>query len=168
VQFADAGRTFLQNLRSAAPEFQDLPEDDVYYAGVYACVQLSQNGPIVGTASDIGEFFNSNEDPLTEQEIFEAGLPVVVSAVSDLCPEIQFVLEDPELLVPTPVAIRSILGVSKRSLGDKQANRFANAVCQQLNRGTTESRLASSVADQYHYPDDLAQQLITFIEQYAC
>ena len=168
VQHAGDGLTFTRNLRSTSLDAQRFHEKTIYSAGVGVCVLLSKNITVQEVLNLLGELFRERDDTLSDDQANQLGIALLVGAATDLCPELQFLLDDQNALVDTPVGIRSILGLGQGRLSDKRANLFANAVCQQLGRGTTKSRITSNVADDFAYPDDLAQELIDFVEKWAC
>jgi hypothetical protein len=168
VSFAPKGRTFTVNLRALDEALKDYNESDLYTDGVVVCANLRQNFAVDDTAADRGATYQTDENPITDERAADIGYSIVAAAVQDLCPDMQVLVDDPEFQVPTPVAMRSILGIQDEGLSDENANKFANYVCQQLDRGTTKSRLVSNTADEFNYPDDLAEELISYIEGQVC
>lgn len=173
VDLSDKGRTFTGNLRRtqvspAEDFFQNYAEADLYYDGVTACVLLSQNFSVNAVVTNRGQTYDTDEVPLSDEQVAEVGSAVASAAVADLCPELSVLIDDPDFLISTATGLRSILGLSEDDFADADANKFANYVCQTLGRGTTQSRLVSDIADTLGYPDDLAEELVEYVDKYAC
>jgi hypothetical protein len=168
VRLAANGRTFTSNLRVADDFFKDFNEDEIYLDGVIVCTALAQNDAPAEVVTAIGETYNTESSPLTEEEVQIVGDAVSSQAVTDLCPELDVLFDDPDFIIPTPIALRSILGLDESDLDDAGANQFANYVCEELNRGDTVSRLVSDIADGLDYPDDLSEDLVLYVQDYAC
>lgn len=168
VSLASKGRDFTTALRAKDPFFKDYHEEYLYMDGVIVCVDLRQNVAVSAVIEDRGLTYQSEETPLTEEAVGQIGAKIAATAVEVLCPDMEVLFDDPELQTATPVVLRSILGVDEGDLSDGAANKFANFVCQELNRGTTMSRLVSDIADEFDYPDDLSEGLVDYIAESVC
>ena len=168
VSFAPDGREFTVQLRGLGDFFRGYSESDLYVDGIILCTELRQNRAVDATIEDRGRTYQTAENPITDEEVGQIGAAIALTAVEVLCPDMQVLVDDPDFQVPTPIAIRSILGIAAKALSDDGANKFANYICQQLDRGTTRSRLVSDIADEFDYPDDLSEELIGYIEGQVC
>lgn len=168
VALGPKGREFTVALRDLDGYFKDYDESDLYLDGVIACTDARQNYDISSIIDDRGGTYQTDENPITDAQAHDLGASILAAAIEKMCPEINLVVNDPTIDVPTPGALRTILGVSSNELSDSAANKFANFVCQQIDRGTTQSRLVSNIADDFNYPDDLAEALVAYPVDTVC
>jgi hypothetical protein len=172
VALAPTGREFTGVLRryaadEATPQsltaLTDQPESSIYVDGVLACTLLRENWSLDEVVQVLGEPYQEAYE-LTDAQVAEVGEAILLIAAQVLCPDMEFLLDDPDRFVDTATALRTTLGVASSDLSDADANSFANHVCQEVDRGTTISRMVSDVADQFGYPDDLAEEIVNYVE----
>lgn len=156
----------------AVPVLDVADQADVYADGVSICTQVRENHHVQNALDVLAEGYAERATLVYETQVgprnVQAELGILLGARDTLCPEIAPIVEDFDRLSPTPVMIRSILGVSSSSLSDGAANAFANAVCDEIERGESLSRLATTVADESGYPDETADDLVTSINNLVC
>lgn len=173
VNLAPSGRKFVEDLRQQLDVLKELSEGDVYIDGVHACVDLRENYSVDETARSIGQLYKdfleeAMGEAVSDEDLDAVGAGIVDAAAKHLCPDLAPVLADPDYFTDTPVVLRTLLGVNEEALSNTDANRFANGVCKEVTRGKTVSRLASTVAEDFDYPDDLAESLINYVNNNVC
>jgi hypothetical protein len=165
VDLADRGRAFLETTRSINETVQQLADEDVYMNGVLNCVELSQNYSVDSVLSETADAFI---DEFSSDQASDIAAAITAAAINLLCPDLEGLAEDPDLLVPTPVMLRSLLGLDSSDLQDSDANQVANGICNELDGGSTISRLATEIASSLDYPDDLAELLVENVADFSC
>jgi len=165
VEYAPKGREMVQSAINYDPALGEFKESDVYYAGAVSCVEVLSNLLVSDLQDYLASFFGDDQAAAADTTIDEA---VITAAVEVMCPQGEPVLENVDYLVDTPLMLRTIIGVSDSDFSDEQANTFANAVCAELDRGTTQARLATQIADEYDYPDQTASFLVEQIDTVVC
>jgi len=149
-----------------------ISEAGLYYDLVWSCHRLQGNWR-PGDTFDV--LTDAYEDIIREQTGLgprdggrhPGGYAVMEAASTVMCPETEQWWKD-DIRMPTPVMIRSILGVGDEALGDDEANQFANGVCNSLDRGDSASRVSTTIADKYDYPDETADELVEAIDDVVC
>lgn len=173
IEYAGKGRRMAQvarNLEGEAqvPILQSASDADIYYSGVVVCTDFLANlAPSDSEEWLVGYYEDLVPAGATDDETQYVGA-VIVAAVNVLCPQAKPILDDADYLVSTPVMLRAVLGVSESQLSDDQANTFANWICNELDRGTTESRLSVTIAEEYDYPDDRTEALVSRVNALLC
>jgi hypothetical protein len=173
VEYSGKGRRMAQVARNLEADAQ-IPiltfatDSDVYYSGAVVCTELLSNYPPSQTYAWLTEYWEAAVPAGAGEGQTTFVSSVVIAAVDVLCPEAKPVLDDPEYMIDTPVMLRTVLGVDKSQLSNDQANEFANWVCNELDRGATEGRLSVTVAEEYDFPDDRAEALVSQVKLALC